>query len=131
MRDIRLILSGFAALTLLFPATCTAEFPASPKGMEVVALGTGGPAATGRASTGFMVLLNGTPRLLLDAGGGTFARPSELRLHIDDLDIVLLTHLHNDHCADMPAFFKARGIIHPGSYTFTSSAPKAPAHIRA
>jgi ribonuclease BN (tRNA processing enzyme) len=84
----------------------------------VVALGTGGPAATGRASSGFMVLVNGTPRVLVDAGGGTFARASEMRLPLEDVDIVLLTHLHIDHCADVPAFCKARGILHRGPYTF-------------
>ena len=124
MRDLRLILSGFAILTLLFSATCVAESLGAPKGMEVVALGTGGPAATGRASSGFMVLLNGTPRVLVDAGGGTFARASELRLPLDDVDLVLLTHLHIDHCADVPAFFKARGIVHRGPYTFRVFGPE-------
>jgi len=123
MRDLRLILASFAILTLLCSATRAAESPAAPKGMEVVALGTGGPAATGRASSGFMVLLNGTPRVLVDAGGGTFARASELRLSLDAVDLVLLTHLHIDHCADVPAFFKARGIVHDGPYTFRVFGP--------
>jgi ribonuclease BN (tRNA processing enzyme) len=118
MIGLRIILSGLAALAFVFPATCAAESPAPRKGMEVVALGTGGPAATGRASSGFVVLLNGAPRVLVDAGGGTFARASELRLPLEDMDIVLLTHLHIDHCADVPAFFKARGILHSGPYTF-------------
>ena len=118
MRAIQTILAGLAALPCLFPAARAAESPAPRQGMEVVALGTGGPAATGRASSGFMILLNGAPRLVVDAGGGTFARVSELRLPLEDLDIVLLTHLHIDHCADVPAFFKARGIIHRGPYTF-------------
>jgi len=118
MGDVHTILAGLAALMFLFPAARAAESPAPRKGMEVVALGTGGPAATGRASSGFMVLLNGTPRVLVDAGGGTFARVSELRLPLEDMDIVLLTHLHIDHCADVPALFKARGITHRGPYTF-------------
>jgi ribonuclease BN (tRNA processing enzyme) len=118
MRGIYITLAGLAALTFLCSATTAADSPPPNKGMEVVALGTGGPAATGRASSGFMILLNGTPRLLVDAGGGTFARVSELRLPLDDLDIVLLTHLHIDHCADVPAIFKARGIVHEGPYTF-------------
>jgi ribonuclease BN (tRNA processing enzyme) len=118
MRDIRAVFAGLAALTFLFAVSRAAESPAPPKGMEVVALGTDGPAALGRASSGFTVLLDGVPRLLVDAGGGTFARVSELRLPLEDLDIVLLTHLHIDHCADVPAIFKARGIIHRGPYTF-------------
>lgn len=118
MRILRAFLSSLAALLVLLPAARAVEPPAPSKGMEVVALGTGGPAATGRASSGFIILLNGTPRLMVDAGGGTFARLSELRLSLEDMDIVLLTHLHIDHCADVPAFFKARGILHDGPYTF-------------
>jgi ribonuclease BN (tRNA processing enzyme) len=118
MRDLYNIVSSLAALALLSFATSAAESPAPPKSLEVVALGTGGPAATGRASSGFMVLLNGTPRMIVDAGGGTFARVSELRLSLEDVDIILLTHLHIDHCADVPALIKARGIAHSGPYTF-------------
>src|SRR5277367_5345990 len=91
MRGLYFLRFGLASLALLFSATCAAESPATPHGLEVVALGTGGPAATGRASSGFMVLLNGTPRVLVDAGGGTFARASEMRLPLSDLDLVLLT----------------------------------------
>jgi ribonuclease BN (tRNA processing enzyme) len=123
MRNTRGILSVLAALVFLFSASRAAEMAAPAKGMEVVALGTGGPAATGRASSGFMVLLDGTPRVLVDAGGGTFERASELHLSLMDLDLVLLTHLHIDHCADVPAFFKARGIIHGGPYTFRVFGP--------
>jgi ribonuclease BN (tRNA processing enzyme) len=118
MRVTHSILFNLLALVLLFPATGATETPAPAKGLEVVALGTGGPAATGRASSGFLVLVNGTPRALVDAGGGTFARASEMRLSLEDVDLVLLTHLHIDHCADMPAFCKARGILHRGPYTF-------------
>ena len=118
MRDPFFTRFGLAALSLLFSATCVADSPATSNGLEVVALGTGGPAATGRASSGFMVLLKGTPRVIVDAGGGTFARVSELRLPLDDVDLILLTHLHIDHCADVPAIVKARGIVHRGPYMF-------------
>ncbi len=115
------------ALVALFLAMAwsvdAADTASRAKGLAVIALGTGGPAATGRASSGFVVALNGTPRVLVDAGGGTFARLSELGLSLDDLDIVLLTHLHIDHCADVPAFFKARGISHRGPYTFRVFGP--------
>ena len=114
-------------IVVLFLATAcpgdAAEAVSRASGLEVIALGTGGPAATGRASSGFVVALNGTPRVLVDAGGGSFARLSELGLSLDDLDVVLLTHLHIDHCADVPAFFKARGISHRGPYTFRVFGP--------
>jgi len=116
--EMRSLLLIFAVFAFLSASVWGAERLAPKKGMEVVALGTGGPGATGRASSGYIVLLNGTPRALVDAGGGTFARVSELQLPLEDLDIVLLTHLHIDHCADVPAIFKARGISHRGPYTF-------------
>jgi ribonuclease BN (tRNA processing enzyme) len=59
----------------------------------------------------------------VDAGGGTFERVSEMRLDLSDLDIVLLTHLHIDHCADVPAIFKARGVSHQGPYSFRIFGP--------
>jgi len=124
MRALAPLLATLTALTWLYSSARAADTPPPRKTMEVVALGTGGPAATGRASSGFMVLLNGTPRLLVDAGGGTFARASEMRLPLADLDLVLLTHLHIDHCADVPAFFKARGILHDGPYTFHVFGPE-------
>jgi ribonuclease BN (tRNA processing enzyme) len=93
--------------------------------LEVIALGTGGPGAAGRASSSYALALDGKPRILVDAGGGAFARAGELGLALDDLDIVLLTHLHIDHCADLPAIFKARGVAHNGPYAFQVFGPSA------
>ncbi len=112
------IFLALAAFTFLVPHAWTAEPPAAQNGMEVVALGTGGPGATGRASSGYIVSFNGAPRILIDAGGGTFARVSELHLSLEAMDLALFTHLHIDHCADFPAICKARGVVHNGPYTF-------------
>ena len=46
-------------------------------GMELVVLGSGGPGATGRAGAGYLVLIEGKPRILVDAGPGTFVRLGE------------------------------------------------------
>jgi ribonuclease BN (tRNA processing enzyme) len=82
--------------------------PASP--LELVVLGSGGPGATGRAGAGYVLLVDGTPRILVDAGPGTFVRFGEARLPIKDLDIVLLTHLHVDHVGELPGMIKARAV---------------------
>lgn len=78
--------------------------------LEVLVLGSGGPGATGRASSSYAVLIDGTPRILVDAGSGAFVRLGEARLDLDSLDTVLLTHLHVDHAAELPGLIKARAV---------------------
>jgi ribonuclease BN (tRNA processing enzyme) len=80
----------------------------------VVVLGSGGPRAFGRAGSSYLVLVDGTPRILVDAGPGAFVRIGELEMDLRDVDIVLLTHLHIDHSEDLPAFFNARSLTSDG-----------------
>jgi ribonuclease BN (tRNA processing enzyme) len=78
--------------------------------LEVVVLGSGGPRAFGRAGSSYIVLVDGTPRILLDAGPGAFVRIGELHIDLQQVDILLLTHLHIDHSGDLAAFFNARAL---------------------
>jgi ribonuclease BN (tRNA processing enzyme) len=78
--------------------------------LEVVVLGSGGPRAFGRAGSSYIVVVDGTPRILLDAGPGAFVRIGELNVDLQQVDIVLLTHLHIDHSGDLAAFFNARAL---------------------
>jgi ribonuclease BN (tRNA processing enzyme) len=78
--------------------------------LELVVLGSGGPGATGRAASCYLVLIDGTPRILVDAGPGAFVRLGEARLSLSDTDIVLLTHLHIDHAGELSGLFKARAV---------------------
>jgi len=82
--------------------------------LEVVVLGSGGPRAFGRAGSSYIVLVDGTPRILLDAGPGAFVRIGELHIDLQQVDIVLLTHLHIDHSGDLAAFFNARALTSDG-----------------
>lgn len=76
--------------------------------LYVTVLGSGASSlANERASVGYVVRVDGEPKLLLDAGGGTAARLSDLRLDLTALEAVLLGHLHVDHAADFPAVVKA------------------------
>ena len=63
-------LSLYVAILMLAAANSMAAPVAPP--LEMVVLGSGGPGATGRASAGYMVLVDGAPRILVDAGPGTF-----------------------------------------------------------
>jgi ribonuclease BN (tRNA processing enzyme) len=84
-------------------------------GLEVLVLGSGGPAALGRASSSYLILIDGKPRILVDAGPGSFARIGEAHVSLEDLDLVLLTHLHVDHAGELPGVVKARAVTagHP------------------
>jgi ribonuclease BN (tRNA processing enzyme) len=67
-------------------------------------LGSGGPIASPRrVSAGYVLSIGGKPRLLVDAGGGSFERIGRSGLDISSLEQILLTHLHIDHTSDLPA----------------------------
>ncbi len=95
--------------TVLAQAAAEATTSAAPA-LELIVLGSGGPAALGRAASSYLVLLDGKPRILIDAGPGSFVRAGEARVSLEALDIVLLTHLHVDHAAELPGFVKARAV---------------------
>ena len=96
--------------------------PAKPA-LEIVVLGSGGPRAFGRAGSSYLILLNGTPRILVDAGPGAFLRIGELDLDLERVDTVLLTHLHVDHSSDLPAFFNARALTSDGPISYRIFGP--------
>src|SRR5436853_1530738 len=90
-----LMLAGAAAgLFGLVPHGAGAQPAGDTAALELVVLGSGGPGATGRAGSCYAVLLDGKPRILVDAGPGSFVRAGEAKLALRQLDIVLLTHLH-------------------------------------
>ena len=71
-------------------------------------LGSGGPeSGDNRASSGYIVWVDGKSRVLVDFGGGASLRFEESGAKISDLDVILLTHLHIDHTADLPALLKS------------------------
>ena len=93
--------------------------------LQVVVLGSGGPRAFGRAGSSFLVLVEGTPRILVDAGPGAFLRIGELDLDLENVDTVLLTHLHIDHSGDLAAFFNARALTSDGPISYRIFGPDA------
>ena len=93
--------------------------------LEVQVLGSGGPRAFGRAGSSYIVLVDGTPRILLDAGPGAFVRIGELNIDLQQVDIVLLTHLHIDHSGDLAAFFNARALTSDGPIKYRVFGPDA------
>ncbi|WP_428419781.1 MBL fold metallo-hydrolase [Methylibium sp.] len=94
-------------------AQTATELAVSPP-LELVVLGSGGPGAAGRAASCYMVLVDGVPRILVDAGPGSFARLGEAKLSLARTDLVLLTHLHVDHVGELPGLLKARAVSSRG-----------------
>ena len=71
-------------------------------------LGSGGPEmGDKRASSAYLIWIDGKSKILIDFGGGASLRFEEVGAKISDLDVILLTHLHVDHTADIPALLKA------------------------
>jgi ribonuclease BN (tRNA processing enzyme) len=106
---------------LLSPSLLRAAPATQP--LEVIVLGSGGPRAFGRAGSSYLILLDGTPRILVDAGPGAFLRIGELDLDLEKVDTVLLTHLHIDHATDLPAFFNARALTSDGPISYRVFGP--------
>ena len=91
--------------------------------LELLVLGSGGPGATGRAASSYLVLVKGVPQILVDAGPGSFARMGEAHVSLEFLDTVLLTHLHVDHAAELPGIIKARAVSAGGPIQFDVYGP--------
>lgn len=100
----RLVLIG-----LLWMATAPAfSQSCGGPGISLQVLGSGGPELqTKRASSSYLIWIDGKARVLVDAGGGSALRFGESGAQMTDLDVMLFTHLHVDHTADLPALIKS------------------------
>ena len=86
----------------------SAESCPPERGVGLQVLGSGGPIADdGRASSGYLVWVNGESRALIDAGGGVFLRFGEAGASFRSLDVIGLSHLHTDHSSALPALLKS------------------------
>jgi ribonuclease BN (tRNA processing enzyme) len=87
--------------------------------VKLQVLGSGGPELDdGRNSSGYLIWYKNKARVLVDAGAGSSIMFGQSGAKFADLQGILLTHLHVDHSADLPALIK-------GSY-FTSRSPNLP-----
>ena len=96
------------------PTSANARPPLAPNvgcgrdGVALQVLGSGGPELQDRrASTSYLIWRAGVPRVLVDSGGGSALRFGESGATMSDLDVILLTHLHVDHTADLAALVKS------------------------
>ena len=100
-------LSLAGLLLLALPAPVRAQ-SCGANGVAAQVLGSGGPELQDkRASSGYLVWLNGQPRVLVDAGGGSALRFGESGAQMSQLDVILFTHFHVDHSGDFAALIKS------------------------
>ena len=75
---------------------------ANPVAVQI--LGSGGPAINSeRASTSYVLWVDGQAKVLLDMGGGAFLRFGQSQAKLSDLLLIAISHLHPDHVSDLPA----------------------------
>jgi len=122
-----------ALLALLAAGTMNASAAGCEPGrVRLQMLGTRGPELLdGRASTGYLLWLDGRARVVIDAGPGTVQRFEESGADYRDVELLLFTHFHVDHSADFAAYVKggfftdrsaALHVIGPSGTEFVSSA---------
>ena len=95
---------------LITGPACAEQAPICPpaEGVALQVLGSGGPIADdARASSSYIVWVDGKSRVLIDAGGGSFLRFGEAHANFNDLEFVGLSHFHADHSADFVALLKS------------------------
>jgi len=101
----------FCAVALAaFSAAVADERVACPpaEGVAIQVLGSGGPIADdARASSSYLVWVDGSARVMIDTGGGSFLRFGESKADFRDLDFMGLSHFHADHSADFAALMKS------------------------
>ncbi len=92
-------------LFVFFASSCVVDQEQCPAtGVAVQVLGSGGPrAGTGRASSSYVVWVDGRSRIMVDAGGGSFLRVGESGAQLADLDLLALSHFHPDHVSGLSA----------------------------
>lgn len=100
------------SLIALLCLTCSTSTLAKclDTGVQLQILGSGGPGASGgRASSGYLLWVDGVSRVMVDAGSGTKDQFYRAGANSDDIEFVGLSHLHPDHSAELPAIFWPAG----------------------
>lgn len=69
--------------------------------MKLTILGNEGPFPTAGGATTSYLLEVGSNKVLMDLGAGTLGRLLQFVDSIDDVDVLILSHLHYDHISDV------------------------------
>lgn len=77
------------------------EYVYDKENIAVVTVGTASPIPGERAQTGTAIFVNGY-FFMFDVGAGVVQNSENMRLPLDELDGIFLTHFHSDHMMDLP-----------------------------
>ncbi|VAW58155.1 hypothetical protein MNBD_GAMMA11-866, partial [hydrothermal vent metagenome] len=104
-----LVVSLNSQTEISFSAELKKQMPQSNcADIKLQVLGSGGPEINdGLASASFLLWVKGKARIMVDAGGGSSLNFEKASARFNDLDAILLTHLHVDHSAALPVYVKA------------------------
>ena len=95
-------------LLLMASVPSAASQTCGSQGIAVQVLGSGGPELQDkRASSSYLVWVDGQAKALIDAGGGSALRFGESGAQMSQLDVILFSHFHVDHSADFSALIKS------------------------
>ena len=103
----RIRLITLAIITaLLWPALSWSQ-SCDEQNIKLQVLGSGGPELTdGRVSSSHLIWVNDKATVLIDAGSGSAHQFEVATGQSEDLQAILLTHLHVDHSVDVPTYIK-------------------------
>lgn len=108
-------LVGALAISL---TAVNANAACSATGVQLQVLGSGGPGdSMGRASSAYILWVDGESKVLVDAGSGTKNNFYQSGASMEQIDLVALSHLHPDHSVELPA------ILWPGGGSFDLAGP--------
>ena len=104
----KLTTSVFLLLSFCSLSSHSATTQCSSQGVQLQVLGSGGPeVGDQRASSSYLLWVNGKARVLIDAGGGSSDNFGRSGAQFSDLDAILFSHFHVDHSADLTALIKS------------------------
>jgi ribonuclease BN (tRNA processing enzyme) len=87
----------------------------APTGLAVQVLGSGGPRiGTERASSSYLVWVDGDARVMIDVGGGAFVRFGEAGASLATLDFLGISHFHPDHASDLAGLLWLSDLMRDG-----------------
>jgi ribonuclease Z len=82
--------------------------------IQVTRLGTGTPVPAMNRFGPSILVEAGDQKFLFDAGRGALQRLAQLKVRWQDVDGVLLTHLHSDHVVGFPDLWLTGWLVGPG-----------------